>query len=159
MTDVHMLIDLLTHRGQTLATCESLTAGAVAARCADVPGASAVLRGGLVTYSAELKTSLAGVDAQLIADYGVVSAECAAAMAHGARTVCASDWAVALTGVAGPGPADGHAAGDVYIAVAGPTAGSVQTRLYQWPGCDRADVRQKSIAAALFLLHEIVIDS
>ena len=156
MSSAQAVLKLLAARGETLATCESLTAGAVAASCADIPGASAVLRGGLVTYSAALKSSLAHVDAKLIARYGVVSAECARAMAQGARVVCGSDWSVALTGVAGPGPADGHPAGDVYIAIAGAGVHTVHSRLYQWRGCDRAEVRRNSVAATFNMLHEIV---
>lgn len=148
------VLGVLESRGQTLATCESLTAGALAARIADIPGASAVLQGGLVTYSADLKTSLARVDADVISQYGVVSAECARAMAAGARIVCESDWAVSLTGVAGPGAADGHASGDVYIAVAGPKMENGESAFYQWPDVSRAQVRGNAVDAAIQLLYE-----
>lgn len=150
--DARAVLELLVSRSQTLATCESLTAGGLAARLADVPGASAVLQGGLVTYSAELKVLLAGVDRDLINRYGVISAECAQAMARGARKACRSDWAVALTGVAGPGPVEGHPAGDVYLAVAGPTSASSSVQLYQWPNLTRGQVRENSVRAALRLL-------
>ena len=85
-----------------------------------MPGASDVLVGGLVTYSAELKTELAHVPADLIEGEGVVSAAVAREMARGARKVCGTDWAVALTGVAGPGAQDGMPAGTVWIGLAGP---------------------------------------
>ncbi|MDK8845064.1 nicotinamide-nucleotide amidohydrolase family protein [Corynebacterium sp. MSK297] len=150
--DARAVLKLLESRSQTLATCESLTAGGLAARLADVPGASAVLQGGLVTYSAELKVLLAGVDRDLITRYGVISAECAQAMAGGARKACRSDWAVSLTGVAGPGPAEGHPAGDVYIAIAGPTSTSSSVQLHQWPNLTRGQVRENSVEAALRLL-------
>ncbi|CAM2744769.1 CinA family protein [Corynebacterium propinquum] len=154
--DARAVLELLESRSQTLATCESLTAGGVAARLADIPGASAVLQGGLVTYSAALKVLLAGVDRDLITRYGVMSAECAQAMAAGARKACRTDWAVSLTGVAGPGPADGRAAGDVYIAVAGPTSASSAVQLYQWPNLTRGQVRENSVRAALRLLLSVL---
>lgn len=100
--------------------CESLTAGLAAATIAEVPGASKVLRGGLVTYATELKCKLAGVPQEIVDVSGVVSAECAEAMARGARGACTSDWAVSLTGVAGPDRQEGHPVGEVFIGVAGP---------------------------------------
>lgn len=115
-----LLIDELRSRNQTISFCESLTAGLAAATLADVPGASDVLVGGLVTYSAALKTSLADVPADLIEREGVVSAAVAREMARGARRVCGSDWAVALTGVAGPDEQGGMPAGTVWIGLAGP---------------------------------------
>ncbi|MDY5785175.1 CinA family protein, partial [Corynebacterium sp.] len=96
------LIEELRQRGQTICFCESLTAGLAAARLADVPGASAVLRGGLVTYATELKATLAGVDREVLDAHGPVSPVTAREMARGARRVCGADWAVAITGVAGP---------------------------------------------------------
>ena len=85
MTTAQSLIDELRTRHQTIAFCESLTAGLVSATLADVPGASDVLVGGLVTYSPELKTELADVPAELIEREGVVSATVAREMARGAR--------------------------------------------------------------------------
>lgn len=138
MTTAQLLIDELRSRSQTIAFCESLTAGLAAATLADVPGASDVLVGGLVTYSPELKTSLADVPAELIERAGVVSAAVAREMARGARRVCGADWAVALTGVAGPDAQDGVPAGTVWIGLAGPkwTASSQAAELLD-PGCGR----------------------
>ena len=112
------LIDVLSEHGLTAATCESLTAGLVAATITTVPGSSTVFRGGLVTYASELKSALAGVDAQWIAEHGVVNAITAAQMAMGCRKVCGADVGMACTGVAGPDPQDGEQAGTVFIAVA-----------------------------------------
>ena len=75
-------------------------------------------------------------------------------MAAGARIVCESDWAVSLTGVAGPGAADDHASGDVYIAVAGPKMGNGESAFYQWPDVSRAQVRGNAVDAAIQLLYE-----
>src|SRR5215217_472277 len=96
------IIAELTKRGQTVATAESLTAGLVCVRLTDVPGSSAVVRGGLVVYATELKASLAGVDAELLKKYGPVHPEVALQLAEGARRRCGADWGLGLTGVAGP---------------------------------------------------------
>lgn len=124
LIDVRLARDLvhtLTDRRETLALCESLTAGLASATVATVPGASAVLRGGLVTYATDLKASLAGVPEKILDRYGPVSAVTARHMARGAQSVCGATWGVALTGVAGPDPQDGHPVGEVHIAVAGPS--------------------------------------
>lgn len=107
------LVAALRRRGETVAVCESLTGGLASAMLVDVPGASAVLRGGLITYATDLKHTLAGVGEEILATHGPVSPECATAMAEGVRQVCGSDWAVALTGVAGPESQDGHPVGEV----------------------------------------------
>ncbi|MCA1007953.1 nicotinamide-nucleotide amidohydrolase family protein [Rhodococcus hoagii] len=116
----HELVEALVRRGQTLATAESLTAGLLAATVAGVPGASAVLRGGLIVYATDLKGSLAGVDSAVLASDGPVAASTAAQLAEGARDRCAADWGIGLTGVAGPDPQDGHAPGTVFLGVSGP---------------------------------------
>lgn len=154
------VIVTLTPRGETLATCESLTGGLVAASLTAVPGSSAVVRGGLVTYASDLKSALAGVPAEAV-ERGVVTQETALAMARGARERCGATWAVATTGVAGPGPQDGVAAGTVWIAVAGPGSsrrGSVDgafevARVLHIDG-ERAEVRDATAVAALELLRE-----
>ncbi|WP_174188369.1 CinA family protein [Nocardia barduliensis] len=105
---------------QTVATAESLTAGLLAATIAGVPGASAVLRGGLVVYATDLKHSLAGVEAETLATEGPVAASTAEQLAVGARTRCRADWGVGLTGVAGPDSQDGHPVGTVFLGLAGP---------------------------------------
>lgn len=114
------LVEALVRRGQTLATAESLTAGLLAATVAGVPGASSVLRGGLVVYATDLKGTLAGVDPAVLASDGPVAASTAAQLAEGARERCGADWGIGLTGVAGPDPQDGHAPGTVFLGVAGP---------------------------------------
>lgn len=115
------LVRTLTGRRETLAFCESLTAGLASATVAGVPGASNVLRGGLVTYATDLKRSLAGVPETVLERHGPVSPVTARHMARGAREVCGATWGVALTGVAGPDPQDGHPVGEVHIAVSGPS--------------------------------------
>src|SRR5699024_2530837 len=114
------LVRELSDRALTLGTAESLTAGMLSSSIADVPGASSVLRGGLVVYATDLKGSLADVPAGVLDAHGAVSEQTARALADGARRRCGSDIGVGLTGVAGPDPQEGHPAGTVYLAVALP---------------------------------------
>ncbi|MCX5045895.1 CinA family protein [Aldersonia sp. NBC_00410] len=114
------LVHALTAVEQTVATAESLTAGLLSATIAGVPGASAVLRGGVVVYATDLKHSLAGVDAAVLATDGPVAATTAEQLAVGAKVTCGADWGIGLTGVAGPDPQDGWPVGTVFLAVAGP---------------------------------------
>jgi nicotinamide-nucleotide amidase len=118
--EARQLIADLTVRGQSVATAESLTAGLLAATLAGVPGASAVLRGGLVTYTVDTKIALAGVARELLAEVGPVAAPTARALAVGAQQRCAASWGVGLTGVAGPEPHGGHPVGTVFLGLAGP---------------------------------------
>lgn len=145
------LIGILRAHSHTLSFCESLTAGLACATVADVSGASAVLRGGLVTYATDLKGSLAGVPAEVLAAHGPVSPVTAEHMARGARRVCGSDWAVALTGVAGPTPQDGHPVGEVYVAVAGPMR-TITVRAPKVDG-DRQIIRKAAVTASLEALE------
>lgn len=118
--DARALVADLTVRKQSIATAESLTAGLLAATLAGVPGASEVLRGGLVTYTEHTKISLAGVAPQILDEVGPVAAPTARALAVGARQRCESTWGVGLTGVAGPEPHGGHEVGTVFLGLAGP---------------------------------------
>lgn len=116
------LVAELTERGLTVAVAESLTGGLLVAELISVPGASLVVRGGVVAYATDLKHSLLGVDGGLLATEGPVHPEVAAQMAMGVRRRLGdqgvpADVGVATTGVAGPGPQDGHEAGTAYVAV------------------------------------------
>jgi nicotinamide-nucleotide amidase len=142
------LVATLTAAGETIACAESLTAGLVAATIADTPGASLVLRGAVVAYAADVKSDLLGVPAELIGRVGTVDPAVAAAMAEGARDRITATWGVSTTGVAGPGPAEGKAAGTVHIAVAGP-AGTA-TRALRLNGT-RAQIRTATVEAVLAL--------
>ncbi|MEJ5945115.1 nicotinamide-nucleotide amidohydrolase family protein [Pseudokineococcus basanitobsidens] len=146
-------VDLALGRGSSLATAESLTAGLVSARLADVPGASAALRGGVVAYAVEVKTHVLGVPGDLLGRHGPVHPDVAVAMADGVRALLRAQVGVATTGVAGPGPADGHPAGTVHVAVTG--LGAPRTRALHLPG-SRAEVRAAAADAALALLLEVL---
>lgn len=145
----HSIIEALTARGESVAVAESLTGGLVAAALTSIPGASVVVRGGIVAYATELKSALLGVPADLLAQRGPVDAQVAAAMAAGVRDRLGSSYGIATTGVAGPGPADGKPAGTVYVAVDGPTRSA--TRELRVPG-RREDVRIESVRSVLSLL-------
>jgi nicotinamide-nucleotide amidase len=148
-------VELLSQRGHTVAVAESLTGGLVSGALTSVAGASLVLRGGVVAYATDLKESLLGVPAELLARQGPVDPEVAAAMAAGVRRVLGATYGVATTGVAGPGPADGKPEGTVFIAVAGPAG--IQGRGLQLGG-GRQRVRQETVRQALSLLVNALRD-
>jgi nicotinamide-nucleotide amidase len=141
---------MLTERGLTLATAESCTAGMLASRIANVPGASRYLVGGVVAYSAEAKAAELDVPADLIERVGAVSAEVTRAMAAGARKHLGADLALAITCAAGPDPQDGAEPGQIFLALATPE--DVAVRGVRVPG-DRAQVRQFATTFALSMLR------
>lgn len=147
-------------RGWTVAVAESLTGGAVLERLVGVPGASAYLRGGVVAYAADLKASLLGVPAVLLDVHGAVDPGVAVAMAEGVRRACGSDVGAATTGVAGPGAADGHPAGEYHLAVVSPTRAAVRC-VRPRPGLAAGssdDVRRRLRAAARDDLVALLLD-
>ena len=113
-----VVLGLLKEKGLTLGAAESCTGGLVAKRITDLPGASAVFKGGVVSYTNEVKAGVLGVPQEMLDEFGAVSAQVARAMAQGARKVLGCDLAVSLTGVAGPDPDDrGNPVGLVYAAL------------------------------------------
>lgn len=146
--------ELLLDHEETLVTAESCTGGMLGARLTQVPGSSGYYLGGVVTYSNDLKQLLLGVTAGTLAAKGAVSRETAEAMARGARARLEGDWAVAITGVAGPGASEKKPAGLVFICAAGPGRKMV-TAEYHFSG-SRAKVRQASVEAALELLWQAI---
>lgn len=147
------VIALLVERAATIATAESLTGGAVCSALVAVPGASAVVRGGIVAYSAAMKARLLGVEPGLMRHAGLVSAEVAEAMARGVRDATGATLGVATTGVAGPDPHDDAPPGRVYVAVSGP-AGELSRRHDLAGG--RAEVRAATVDVALALVLEFM---
>jgi nicotinamide-nucleotide amidase len=116
-----VVLELLRQRGQTLAVAESCTGGGLGAALAAVPGASDVWLGGVIAYANSVKQGLLGVPTELLQTLGAVSDPVAQAMAEGARRATGADWALAITGVAGPGGgSDAKPVGLVHLAVAGP---------------------------------------
>ena len=113
-----VVLGLLKEKGLTMGTAESCTGGLVAKRLTDLSGASAVFRGGVVSYTNEVKAGVLGVPQVMLDEFGAVSAQVAQAMAQGARKVLGCDLAVSLTGVAGPDPDDrNNPVGLIYVAL------------------------------------------
>ncbi len=141
--------------GLRLATAESCTGGLIAACLTQVPGASDVLERGFVPYSNQAKTEQLGVSAQLLGDFGAVSAEAARAMAAGALDRSAAQVAVSVTGIAGPGGATADKPlGLVYLGAARRGA-TVLDRRHRFAG-ERDAVRLAAVAAALTLLRQVL---
>ncbi len=144
-----MVIARLAEEGATLATAESLTGGRLARVLTDIAGASEVFVGGVVTYTSRLKEELLGVPSEVIDGPGVVSAECAEAMAEGVRRLTGSTYALSTTGVAGPGLQEGKPVGTVFVALAAPDGTAVRRTSLSG---NRASIRRDSCVAALTTL-------
>ena len=153
MTSAARVLELLERQGATLATAESLTGGRVAAALTAVPGSSACFVGGVVAYATAVKEWVLDVPAALIAEHGVVSSECARAMASGVRNLTGATYAVSTTGVAGPGEQDGIRPGTVYVGVAGP--GPPTAVALELPG-DRSAVQEQATMEALSAVAAIL---
>lgn len=150
--EVQAILEHLIARNETLSVAESLTGGSLAAALTAVPGASRAFLGGTISYNSDVKINHLGVSSQLIASHGVVSAAVAEAMAQGARESFGSTWALATTGVAGPGESDGVAAGTVWIAVAGPV---IHSALLVIEG-GREVVRNMTVSSAIAAFERIL---
>lgn len=141
----------LLEKGATLAVAESCTGGLLAGTLTDFPGAGGFFRGGAVTYATDTKTKILGVPAELIARFGVVSAECAKAMALGAAKEFRADFALSTTGIAGPGGGSPETpVGTVFIGVATPSG--AEALHFCATGATRDAVRREAVAAALAAL-------
>ncbi len=148
---------LLAERGLTLAAAESCTGGLLSKRMTDLPGASKVFRGGVVSYVNDVKANVLGVPREVLEQYGAVSEETARAMAEGCRRVCGSDLAVSLTGVAGPERDDwGNEVGTVYAALAGPEE-TICKKLTCGRGRGRDRVRTAAASNALDLIRRFLL--
>ncbi|MEI7684853.1 MAG: competence/damage-inducible protein A [Planctomycetota bacterium] len=142
-----VVIRLLSERNLTLATAESITAGLVANRLAQVPGASAWFRGGVVSYTDAVKTKLLGVPEEMIREHSAVSAPVAEAMAVGVRRSLGTDLAVSTTGYAGP---TGEPVGLVFVGLA--WAGGVSSTSFHWFG-SRTEIQSRAAKMALNIVR------
>jgi nicotinamide-nucleotide amidase len=145
---------LLSAAGATLACAESLTGGLLSARLTSVPGASAVVLGGVVAYATAAKGAQLGVPPDVLARDGAVSATAARAMASGVRERFGATYGLALTGVAGPGEQEGRPPGTVHVAMVGP--GVARDVALLLPG-DRERVRTYAAVAAVDLLRRTLV--
>ena len=149
MDDANRLISILTKQGKTLVTAESCTGGLLGSMLTDVPGASKVYLGGIISYAYALKEQFLGVDHDLLEKKGAVCAEVARQMAIGARERLHADYALSVTGNAGPGtdPLNPNV-GEIYIACA--DADGCSVRLLELCG-DRNENRKTACTESLQL--------
>ena len=143
--------------GKTLVTAESLTGGGIGAALTDIPGSSAVYKGGIICYTDWVKEQILGVSGDVLKFWGAVSPYTAEAMARGARKLLQADVAVAVTGLAGPDGDDfGNPVGTVYIGYS--DSHGAFAKHFQFPG-NREQVREQTILAALKIVLEQVKSS
>ncbi|GAB3144263.1 CinA family protein [Marisediminicola antarctica] len=158
MSLAHAIVSELTTRKLSVAVAESLTGGLLVAELVAIPGASVVVRGGVVAYATDLKHSLLGVSAELLAAEGPVHPEVARQMATGVRQLLSidgtpADIGLATTGVAGPGAQDGHSPGEAYVAIA--IGDRVEVLHLQVPG-SREDIRIRVVSESLSELAKLL---
>jgi nicotinamide-nucleotide amidase len=152
------IVEALVAKHYTIAVAESLTGGLLVAELISIPGASAVVRGGVVAYNTELKHTLLGVNAEVLAVHGPVHPDVAAQMAAGVRDALAvagrpAHIGISTTGVAGPDPQDGSAVGTVYLGFA--IGSEVRTKHLQLVG-SRDDIRSAVVYESLVELANLL---
>lgn len=149
------VIERAARMGVTIGTAESLTAGMITSALTAVPGSSAVVRGGVVSYAIEVKRDVLAVDAAVLSQVGAVDERVAVQMAEGARRELSADVSVAVTGIAGPGGAEpGKPVGTVWMAVATPSG--TEAELVRFEG-GREEVRRQTVLAALDRLLAVLM--
>ena len=137
-------------QGKTLVTAESLTGGGIGAALTSVSGSSAVYKGGIISYTNEVKNRILGVPADILDQYGAVSAPVAKAMADGARKLLQADVAVSVTGLAGPGGDEyGNPVGTVFVGYSDANITEVKHFLFRG---DRESIRNQTVREALNLI-------
>ena len=139
------IIQKLKSRGETVSVAESLTGGGLGHALTQVPGASEVFIGGVIAYTSDVKINFLGVQKSTIDEHTVVSEEVALEMAQGAMKKLGTTWAIATTGIAGPGDYMGIREGTVWIAICGPICQTLQLTL----DGGRDGVRQGAISSAM----------
>lgn len=153
--DVAGLIAHATAAGITIATAESCTGGMIAAALTDIPGSSAVVDRGFVTYSNQAKQEMLGVSEQALADHGAVSEQVARQMAEGARSRAKVTLAVSVTGIAGPGGSEFKPEGRVCFGLAAPDAATL-VETVEFGAIGRDQVRLQTRDHALHLLDQAI---
>lgn len=154
MTPCFDLIARLKEQKKTIATAESCTGGGIGSALTAVPGSSEVYKGGIISYTNEIKTRLLGVPQTLLQEQGAVSETVACAMAQGARKVLQTDVAISVTGLAGPGGDEyGNPVGTVFIGIADESG--VKAKKFLFPG-NREQVRGAAVEAAIKMALETV---
>lgn len=152
-----VVVNLLKANNKTITAAESLTAGLFQASLADISGASQIFSGGFVTYSMEEKSKMLGINMEDLAEHGVVSSFTAQAMAEGAREKIGADFAISLTGVAGPEELEGQAVGTVFIALA--SVNGTEILQLSLGGRSRSTIRRVAVLHALNLVRQTLLKS
>ena len=152
-----VVVNLLKANNKTITAAESLTAGLFQASLADISGASQIFSGGFVTYSMEEKSKMLGINIEDLAEHGVVSSFTAQAMAEGAREKIGADFAISLTGVAGPEELEGQAVGTVFIALA--SVNGTEILQLSLGGRSRSTIRRVAVLHALNLVRQTLLKS
>ncbi len=148
---------ILKERGLTLSAAESCTGGLFSKHMTDLPGSSTYFRGGVVSYATDLKHTLLGVNSETLEQFGAVSEETSREMAEGCRKVCATDLAIAITGVAGPDKDDhGNEVGTVYIALAHAN-GTICKKVLAGLGRGRGRIRASAVQHTFDLLRRFLL--
>ncbi|WP_172123374.1 MULTISPECIES: CinA family protein [unclassified Devosia] len=151
------VIALLAAAGKTIVTAESCTGGMIGAAITDVPGSSSAFYGGYITYANAAKSRMIQVQPRLIRDYGAVSNQVARAMADGARNTARADYALSVTGIAGPdGGSEKKPVGLVYVAMSSELATVVIE--HRFGDLGRDGIRRASVDAALDLALQVLGD-
>ena len=153
-SEAETLVSLLRLKGKTMSTAESCTGGLIGASITDIPGASEAFLGGVVSYSNDAKEGILGVSHSVLIEHGAVSEQTARQMVEGSMRLFDSDYAVAVTGIAGPGGATPEKpVGLVYIAVADGPRTVVTRNVFKG---DRQEVRESTVREACSLLTDMV---
>jgi nicotinamide-nucleotide amidase len=144
---------LLLQQEQTVATAESLTGGRLGMLLTETPGSSSTYAGGVVAYATRLKVELLGVPQGVVDRHGVVSAECARAMAVGIRDLTGATYGISTTGVAGPEPQEDKPPGTVFVGLAGPAS---ETSISLELVGSRYEIRDRTCAEAVSALSAML---
>lgn len=145
---------MLLERKMTIAAAESFTAGLFQAEIARFPGISSIFKGGMVTYSEEVKQSMLQVPGEVIEEHGVVSSECAKVMAENVRRLCDTDIGISFTGVAGPDSLEGHPAGTIWIGLS--VKGNEPEAFQYVYGRDRNHNRRRAVKQGFQLIKHFL---
>jgi PncC family amidohydrolase len=154
MHKIENIIEYLKAQNQTISFAESCTGGKIASAFTAISGVSAILNGSCVTYSNEIKQRWLGVKEETLIDYGAVSSECVEEMLIGIKEMASSDYAIAVSGVAGPtGGTKEKPIGRVYLGILTPKGISIE--LYNFDG-DREEIQAEATSRAIEILWESI---
>ncbi len=157
MQQVIKIIDKLKEKNQTISFAESCTGGLVASAFTSIGGVSSVFNGSMVTYSNEIKNRWLGVDNKILDNFGAVSSECVGEMLNGIKSMSSSDYAIAISGVAGPtGGSAFKPVGTVYIGIITPNNIKIEKFLFDG---DRNSIQKEACNKAISIIYKEIIEN